>query len=318
MAGKAKQRMATISFLLVTGSLFLLAQAKETVTNFDFPIFNSSNLNDIVLKQDANAYDNRIYLTNSRALDSFNESLGWAVYKSPIRLWNKQFPHISGFKSLYQWRKKLPPLLGSFQSHFQFTIDGEAVGHKNGLAFFMAPFGSEPPPANGSSTMWLGLFNTSTNSSTAPSQAVAIEFDSHHVGIDVRNISSVATYLLPKKNQSLNNGNITWDAWIEYNATGMAFSVFLANVSSKPAEPILHVEDINLSQILPRDVVVGFSASRTGVKMSIISWNFSSQTPRSRKTPKPVIIFTMMLTTSTILSAFVCICSLCLSCFCRK
>jgi len=310
MAGKAKQNTATISILIVTGSLFLLAQAKETDTSFDFPIFNTSSLNDIVLKQDANAYDNRIYFTNSSA-----GNLGWAVYKSPIRLWNKQFPHIHGFKSLYQWRKKLPPLLGSFESHFQFTVDDGATTQKTGLAFFMAPISSEPPPANLSSTMWLGLFNTSANG-TALSQAVAIEFDSNRVGIDVNNISSVANYSLPR-NQSLNNGNITWDAWIEYNATGMALSVFLANVSSKPVKPILQADEINFSQILPRDVVVGFSASTTEGKISMISWKFSSQTPRSRKTPVTVIVFTMMLTTSAIISAFALTCSLLLRCVCR-
>lgn len=317
MAFMAEQSIGTISILIVTGSLFLFAQAKETVTSFDLPIFNTSMLNKIVLRQDANVQGNRIYLTKSRAVDNFNESLGWAVYESPIRLWNKQFPHIHGFKSLYQWRKKLPPLLGSFQSHFQFTIDDGATTQENGFAFFMAPVGSEPPPANSSSTMWLGLFNISSNG-TAPSKAAAIEFNSNRVAIDVNNMSPVANYSLPK-NQSLNNGNITWNTWIDYNATGMALSVFLlANVSSKPVEGILHVEDINFSQILPRDVVVGFSASTTGVNMSIISWSFSSQTPVSRKTPVTVIIFTMMLTTSAIVSAFACTCQLLSICFCKN
>lgn len=310
----AKPSIGTVSILILAAS-FLLAQAKESVTSFDFPSFNTSNLNDTVLKQDAVVYNNRIDLTKNRAVDSnFNGSLGWAVYKYPIRLWNKQSPRFSSFQSLFQSRKKRPRLLGSFQSHFQFSIEGAAEGAKNGLAFFLAPFGSEPAQVNKSSTMWLGIFNTSTNG-TAPYHAVAIEFDSNRVGIDVNNISSVANYSLPK-NQSLNNGNITWDAWIEYNATGMAFSVFLANVSSKPVDPILHVEDINLSQIFPRDVVVGFSAStirgfdhsqRVQVEMSVISWKFSSQTPRSPKNSVAVIIVTMMLSSI----ALSCTCTYC-------
>lgn len=304
------RNIAIILILVLAGTFLivacLLGQAKknETVTSFDFPILNASSLNDIVLKQNANAHDNRIYLTKSGALDNFNGSLGWAVYKFPIRLWNKQFPRVRGFKSLYQWRKKLPPFLGSFQCHFQFNVDG-AVGEKNGLAFFMAPFGTEPPPANESSAMWLGIFSTSTNG-TAPSQAVAIEFDSNHVGLHVDNISAVASNLLPG-NQRLNNGNITLDAWIEYNATGMALSVFLANVSSKPAEPILQTEDVNFSQILPLDVVIGFSASTTGVNMNIISWKFSSQTPGIRKTPVAVIILAMLFTTM-LLGCVPCLC----------
>lgn len=316
MGCRAQQSRATLSILIVAGSLILLAQAKETTTSFDFPNFNSSSLNDdIVLKENANAENNRIYLANSGAPGNSNGNLGWALYKSPIRLWNKQLPRIHGFKSLYQWRKKLPPLLGNFQSHFQFTVDSAATTQNTALAFFMAPISSESPLANGSSEMWLGLFSNSTNG-TAPSQAVAIEFDSNLVGLHVDNISFVVSTSLPA-NQRLNNSNITWDAWIEYNATGMVLSVFLAKASSKPAEPIL-TEDINFSQILPRDVIVGFSASATRGNVSIISWNFSSQTPRSRKTPVKVIIFTMFLTTSAIISACACTCTLLLNCICRK
>lgn len=316
MGCRDQQSRATLSILIVAGSLILLAQAKETTTSFDFPNFNSSSVNDIVFKENASAENNRIYLTNSGAPGNSNGNLGWALYKSPIRLWNKQLPRIHGFKSLYQWRKKLPPLLGNFQSHFQFTVDSAATTQKTALAFFMAPVSSESSLANGSSEMWLGLFSNSTNS-TALSQAVAIEFDSNLVGLHVDNISFVASNLLPAT-QRLNNGNITWDAWIEYNATGMALSVFLANGSSKPAEPILRKDDINFSQILPRDVIVGFSASATRGNVSIISWNFSSQTPRSRKTPVKVIIFTMFLTTSALISACACTCTLLLNCICGK
>lgn len=316
MGCRDQQSRATLSILIVAGSLILLAQAKETTTSFDFPNFNSSSVNDIVFKENANAENNRIYLTNSGTPGNSNGNLGWALYKSPIRLWNKQLPRIHGFKSLYQWRKKLPPLLGNFQSHFQFTVDSAATTQNTALAFFMAPISSESPLANGSSEMWLGLFSNSTNG-TALSQAVAIEFDSNRVGLHVDNISFVASNSLPG-NQRLNDGNITWDAWIEYNATGMALSVFLANGSSKPAEPILRKDDINFSQILPRDVIVGFSASATRGNVSIISWNFSSQTPRSRKTPVKVIIFTMFLTTSALISACACTCTLLLNCICGK
>lgn len=316
MGCRDQQSRATLSILIVAGSLILLAQAKETTTSFDFPNFNSSSVNDIAFKENANAENNRIYLTNSGTPGNSNGNLGWALYKSPIRLWNKQLPRIHGFKSLYQWRKKLPPLLGNFQSHFQFTVDSAATTQNTALAFFMAPISSESPLANGSSEMWLGLFSNSTNG-TALSQAVAIEFDSNRVGLHVDNISFVASNSLPG-NQRLNDGNITWDAWIEYNATGMALSVFLANGSSKPAEPILRKDDINFSQILPRDVIVGFSASATRGNVSIISWNFSSQTPRSRKTPVKVIIFTMFLTTSALISACACTCTLLLNCICGK
>lgn len=316
MGCRDQQSRATLSILIVAGSLILLAQAKETTTSFDFPNFNSSSVNDIALKENANAENNRIYLTNSGTPGNSNGNLGWALYKSPIRLWNKQLPRIHGFKSLYQWRKKLPPLLGNFQSHFQFTVDSAATTQNTALAFFMAPISSESPLANGSSEMWLGLFSNSTNG-TALSQAVAIEFDSNRVGLHVDNISFVASNSLPG-NQRLNDGNITWDAWIEYNATGMALSVFLANGSSKPAEPILRKDDINFSQILPRDVIVGFSASATRGNVTIISWNFSSQTPRSRKTPVKVIIFTMFLTTSALISACACTCTLLLNCICGK
>lgn len=291
----AKGRITKIILwiLIVTSSLVFLAQA---AMGFDFPYFNQSNQDKIDLKGDAIASNNRIYLTKSIYNENFTWSLGWAVYQDPIRLWDKRSQQI-----------------GSFQTHFQFEIEkGPASPNEtyaDGLAFFMGPFGSEPPV--NASGMWLGLFNETTNGKNS-SQTVSVEFDTfkndhqdefhttnphdpdnNHVGIDINNIISVKTYSLPK-NKRL-NGNIVWNAWVEYNGTEKKLRVFLASDGSKPFEPILSYR-IDLSEYLPEKVLVGFSAS-TGLSPqlhSIISWKFSIQTPWTHHDKKSNIIIAVI------------------------
>lgn len=280
-----------ILILVVASSFLFLAQADM---RFDFPSFNESNMEDIVTEGDAiRDSANTIQLTKGMYIENFNWSLGWAVYKDPIRLWRKSSPQ-----------------LGSFQTYFQFEIlkglPTPNATYADGLAFFMAPVGSAPP-VNGSG-MWLGLFNETTNGKNS-TQTVAVEFDTfknaqtdqyhttnphdpddNHVGIDVNNITSVKNYSLPW-DQRL-NGNITWHAWVDYNGTEKTLRVFLAaNDSSKPSYPNLSY-GINLSEFLPEEVLVGFSAS-TGLSHQlhiIMSWTFSIQIGDSDNSTKLIII----------------------------
>lgn len=290
--GKGRISKLLSSILIVTSSLTLLTEADM---DFGFPYFNQTNQNNIATKGDANVVENRLYLTKSTVTDDFDWSFGWAVYKNPITLWSKRSKQ-----------------LGDFQTQFQFIINNRLQNSNNlssyadGLAFFMAPFGSEPP--TNCSGMWLGLFNETTNGRNS-TQTVAVEFDTfknansdgyhttnphdpndNHVGIDVNNITSVKTHLLTPDLRL--NGNITWNAWVQYNGTEKMLQVFLAaKDSSRPSKPILSY-GIDLSEYLPEKVLVGFSAS-TGLSHqlhSIISWRFSIQTPWTDHAVKLYII----------------------------
>ncbi|XP_059071742.1 L-type lectin-domain containing receptor kinase IX.1-like [Cryptomeria japonica] len=214
------------------------------------------------------------------------ESYGCAAYDKPIPIWNN-----------------VSNAVANFTTHFQFVI-GKANNNSSpgsGLAVFMAPFDFQPPSA--SSGWWLGLFNGSTDK--APSnQIVAVEFDTfkdhfdeddNHIGIDINSIVSVDKIPLGKnsENQSLKNG-LYWDAWVEYNGGTNWLEVYLlsnpsgnSNNISKPETPILGF-NINLREILPENVRVGFSSSTgssqlpTSESHKVYTWNFtSSEIPSS-------------------------------------
>lgn len=174
--------------------------------------------------------------------------------------------------------------LTDFNTHFSFKIDilkYDAYGH--GIAFFMAPVGYEIPPNSGGG--FLGLLNTTTIATLSRNQLLIVEFDSfanpwdpqmEHVGI---NNNSLFSTVYTQWDVRSHSGNLT-HAWITYNSTTKNLSVFwtyrensdsMVNVSSLSYQ-------IDLRQILPEQVIVGFS-SATGLYKSkhyINSWNFTS------------------------------------------
>ncbi|TYH45095.1 hypothetical protein ES332_D11G240600v1 [Gossypium tomentosum] len=153
----------------------------------------------------------------------------------------------------------------SFTSHFSFIIDtqGKASSeYSAGLAFFLAPVGSEIPP--NSAGGFLGLFNTTTIDSSG-NQVVLVEFDTfsntdwdpevEHVGININSISSVK---YAPWNFSLYSED-TADAWISYNATTRNLSVTWNYQNSSSQGSLSH--QIDLTEILPETAIVGFSAA---------------------------------------------------------
>ncbi|KAK8712977.1 hypothetical protein V6N13_148205 [Hibiscus sabdariffa] len=179
-----------------------------------------------------------------------------------------------------------------FTTHFSFAIDtqGQARLHyAAGLAFFLAPVGSEIPP--NSAGGFLGLFNTTTSDSSR-NQVVLVEFDTfpnpewdpdvEHVGININSISSV-TYA--PWNFSLYDQD-TGDAWISYNATTRNLSVTWSYQNSSSQGNFSLSHQIDLSEILPETAIVGFSAATSYFmeQHQLVSWEFSSSL--ERKTTK--------------------------------
>ncbi|XP_059440031.1 L-type lectin-domain containing receptor kinase IX.1-like [Corylus avellana] len=192
--------------------------------------------------------------------------VGWAVYATRVPLWDSHTRR-----------------LADFTTHYSFTIDTQgASSYGHGLAFFLAPVGFEIPP--NSAGGFLGLFNTTTSDSPQ-NQILLVEFDSfsnpewdpsfEHVGI---NNNSVSSAVYTPWNASLHSGD-TADVWITYNGSTKNLTVsWKYRRTSNVWENTSLFYEIDLMEILPKWVTVGFSAA-TGMyveRHTIQSWEFSS------------------------------------------
>ncbi|XP_059077096.1 2-acetamido-2-deoxy-D-galactose-binding seed lectin 2-like [Cryptomeria japonica] len=239
---------------------------------------------DINVEEDAEFEGDKIQLTINQEWSG-----GRAIYNKPVPQWDKS-----------SWA------LANFTSYFQFVIGNTTDLFGDGLAFFMAPFDSKIP--ENSKGEWLGLFNETTNGGFS-NRVVAVEFDTYkndhdpdgnHVGIDVNSITSVKQVSLSSEREflsnTLNNGTITWDAWVDYDGSTKQLQVFLLftdsssdlNVISKPTSPILTYH-IDLRQYIPEMIGVGISAS-TGTYYethTVKAWNFSCAYSWDISSPPP-------------------------------
>ncbi|XVF59134.1 hypothetical protein PTKIN_Ptkin07bG0251100 [Pterospermum kingtungense] len=201
-------------------------------------------------------------------LDTYLCRVGWAAYVEKVPLWDSSTGRLS-----------------DFNTRFSFDIDLEGrANYGHGIAFFLAPVGSEIPP--NSAGGFLGLFNTTTSDSSQ-NQIVPVEFDTFenpewdppgvgsHVGINNNSIFS-ANYT--RWNASFHSGD-TADVLISYNATTKNLSVSWSyQKTNNPLENLSLLYQIDLMKVLPEWVMVGFSAA-TGQYMewqSLESWEFNS------------------------------------------
>ncbi|GLT67449.1 hypothetical protein SLA2020_397590 [Shorea laevis] len=192
--------------------------------------------------------------------------VGWAIYAKRVPLWDSDTRKVT-----------------NFSTHFSFTFNTQGAPHYgHGLAFFLAPAGSEIPPNSASG--FLGLFNTTTSDSPH-NQIVLVEFDSfvnpewdpsvEHVGI---NNNSIASAVYTPWNASLHSGD-TADVWITYNASTKNLSVsWKYQTTSNTQENTSLFYEIDLREILPEWVTIGFSAAtgEYGERVQIQSWKFNS------------------------------------------
>ncbi|XP_068656974.1 L-type lectin-domain containing receptor kinase IX.1-like [Aristolochia californica] len=231
---------------------------------FNFTSF-APNAHDIIFSGDAFASGEKvIQLTRNQLDQDLLQSAGRITYASPIQIWDPA-----------------TRVVADFCTQFKFVIDGlDKEKYGDGLAFFMAPVGSDLP--QNSTGQWLGLFNSTTNG-MASTQVVAVEFDTfqnrwdpspNHIGIDINSIISVTT-----KNweTEIRNGS-AGSAWVGYNSTTRSLYAFLTyDKWSFAGKPSISYE-VNLTDFLPDKIVIGFSAS-TGASTElhkILSWNFQS------------------------------------------
>ncbi|KAH7860187.1 hypothetical protein Vadar_010350 [Vaccinium darrowii] len=247
--------------LFTTFILFLLPMASSNY--FQFPNFYPATT-------DGNALYQGDAVTSVGAVE-FNSItppslVGWVTYAQQVRLWDSE-----------------TGVLSDFTTSFSFTIDTlGSPTYGDGLAFFLAPVGSQIPP--NSAGGYLGLFNATTSNS-AKNQMVVVEFDSfpdpgwdptyEHIGINSNSIGSIIT---TPWNASLHSGE-TCHASITYNATTKNLSLFWSyggNSNSQGNSSLSY--QLDLRDILPEWVMLGFSAATGNFeeKHTLESWAFSS------------------------------------------
>ncbi|CAL1371892.1 unnamed protein product [Linum trigynum] len=254
----------------------LFATLPSLVHSVSFKFANfSPNMININFQGDSFSSNGVLQLTKNAVGESLRRSAGRATFRQVIPLWD--------FKT---------GELTDFTTHFTFTMKATNLTKRygDGMTFFLAPEGSEIP-AN-STDGFLALFGPDTAlNATRDHQIVAVEFDSNrnswdpsddHVGIDVNSIRSVES---KQWNSSIKDGRMA-NAWVNYNSTTKNLSVYLTYAENPVYNGTSSLSyAVDLRQVLPEFVTVGFSAS-TGISTQIhnvFSWEFNS----TLETPTP-------------------------------
>uniref|UniRef100_A0A0D9V6G9 non-specific serine/threonine protein kinase n=1 Tax=Leersia perrieri TaxID=77586 RepID=A0A0D9V6G9_9ORYZ len=209
-----------------------------------------------------------IRLTRDERIGPITSSAGRAFFSRPVPL-----------------RDPVSRRRASFSTAFSFSItapddpSGSSAASGDGLAFFLSPFPSVLP--NRSAGGLLGLFNSSANGFPL----VAVEFDTYrndwdpsddHVGVDLGGIVSAATV---DWKTSMKDGRRA-HARIAYDGDARNLTVALSyggGGDPTDAAPLLWYA-VDLTEYLPDDVAVGFSAA-TGEAAElhqVLYWEFTS------------------------------------------
>ncbi|XP_059439464.1 L-type lectin-domain containing receptor kinase IX.1-like [Corylus avellana] len=266
--------MATILYSLFKLPLFLILLfllPSANSVSFKISRFEPSASNIQYHGDAAPSSDGAIYMATSAAYVA-----GWATYAERVPLWDSNTGSIS-----------------DFTTHFTFRVDIPMSGPcGDGLAFFLAPAGIEIPP--NSRAGYLGLFNSTTKDSSQ-NQIVHVEFDLfpndewdrqfQHVGI---NSNSLASANFTPWNASCHSGESA-GVLISYNASTMNLSVSWSYEKTSCSQENTSLSyRIDLSEVLPEYVTIGFSASvgAPPAKHTLLSWEFNSTMDVKEKSGK--------------------------------
>ncbi|CAL5352020.1 unnamed protein product [Camellia sinensis] len=234
--------------------------------NFNFPNFPSED--DLIMTTNASIFDGAIQVTKEARGISITDLSGRVWYKKQFKLWS---------------RKK--NITASFNSTFVLNISPQSGPVGEGLAFILTTESGRGSIPQNSQGKWLGIANATTNGSTTK-DIVAVEFDTkksypddfddNHVGIDVNSINSIKQVSLNDHNVNISSAQ---DVTVNIQYNGTSLFVFMTNETvGSQYNPILSMP-LNLSEFLPEDVFVGFSAStgkNTAQLNCVKSWQFDS------------------------------------------
>ncbi|KAK9097011.1 hypothetical protein Sjap_022508 [Stephania japonica] len=251
------------SHFLLLLSLFLLISNVST-TSFNYRFFDSPKKQNF--QGNYSLRDGFILLNTDQNGAPLNDSVGRVLHAEPVHLWDSSTGKVADFTTRFSFMiEMLYPPYGA-----------------DGMAFFIAPNGSQIPPNSYGGSFGIFYKNNKFNSTQNP--IVAVEFDTFrnwfdpsgdHVGIDINSVVSEVTWNTTLKYDNRTRGN----AWIGYNSTTKTLGVYLSfdqNPVFDGKYVLTHVVD--LKNVLPEWVNVGLSAA-TGSTLeahNIYTWEFNS------------------------------------------
>ena len=233
--------------------------------SFNFPNFPDQYPVDLLMPGAISHIERAaIQLTPDVNIESNNiNRSGRAFYKKRFRLWSKS-----------------REVAASFNTTFVFTITPRTNPGGEGLAFILAKDGNLPQSSDG---QFLGIVNADTNGSSN-ANVVAVEFDTRksypedldgdHVGLDVNSINSIKQVSLGGYGVNISSGNPT-SVRVVYDGKNNTVSVLMKTNGTGEYMTVMSLP-LNLSDHLPEQVFVGFSASTSTYtpQNSINSWEF--------------------------------------------
>ncbi|KAJ8637535.1 hypothetical protein MRB53_011802 [Persea americana] len=251
---------------LIIITLFFLLPSAHSI-NFNFTKFERDYPVEVNYSSDADPSDGVLDLTKNKAGEYLNGSIGRAIYKNRIPIWDSQTGNLTHFNTQF-----------SFIIH---CLNQSLPG--DGFTFFLSPNVSTNTIPSYVSGGNLGIYSDS-NASDPKNQIVAVEFDTYpnpwdpsspHVGININSRVSETTSDLWINSTDKVSGK----ASVSYSASTKNLSVFLS-YDDNPGFGVvpLLIHTVDLREILPEWVYVGFSAT-TGVAIElhrIRSWEFNS------------------------------------------
>ncbi|KAF8396047.1 hypothetical protein HHK36_017659 [Tetracentron sinense] len=230
-----------------------------------YPTFTTESQQDFSFANDSGVTKEILQLTYNFIGASMLNLSGRIWYKKPFKLWNRRKGSTA-----------------SFNSTFVLVIDPQTPPGCEGMAFILTRESSIPDNSEGK---WLGIVNASTNGSSLRN-IVAVEFDTRksyeedlddkHVGVDLNSINSIKQVSMSDYGVNLSSGfDVT--ARIQYDGESITIFVSMNNgTGSNITNPVISIP-LNLSDYLPEDIYMGFSASTgNGTQLNCVkSWHFN-------------------------------------------
>lgn len=256
---------------------------------FNFTEFNETAKKSIDFQLNATV-EQGIWLTKKNMTLYPRNSTGRAVYKEKLQLWDAE----TGNQA-------------DFSTHFSFSLNAfnkSDISSTHGLTFFLLSDSSIIP--DDSDFAFLGLYTKSEGLRIPVYSYVAVEVDTYfdldcwdpsyeHLGI---NINSFASSTDARLTGYFRDDRII-NAWISYDSGSKNLSVLLT-YDIKQTISLWYI--VNLAEILPEKVDIGFSAAgglRQAQTHKILTWAFQSnllgdgtgnQRERSKKRPTWAIV----------------------------
>ncbi|KAK7393181.1 hypothetical protein VNO78_21688 [Psophocarpus tetragonolobus] len=261
----ASPKFQVLAFMSLTLLLLVLNKASAKTISFNFNQFHQ-NEEQLKLQRDARISSNGVLQLTKvvNGVPTWN-STGRALYAKPVQIWDSTTGNVASFETRFSFSIRQP-----------FPRPHPA----DGLVFFIAP----PNTQTGEGGGYFGIYNP-----LSPYPFVAVEFDTFrntwdpqipHIGIDVNSVISTKTVPF-----TLDNGGIA-NVVIKYDASTKILHVVLVFPSLGTIYTIADIVD--LKQVLPESVNVGFSAATgdpSGKQRNatethdILSWSFSASLP---------------------------------------